>query len=68
MVLGIVWFYWITSILAVVFGHIAISQINRSGGMVTGKGMAIAGLVLGYVWLGFLLIAIFFGVLAAGMR
>ncbi|HTM20894.1 MAG TPA: DUF4190 domain-containing protein [Kofleriaceae bacterium] len=66
MVLGIVWFYWITSILAVVFGHIAISQINRSRGALTGKGMAIAGLVLGYVWLGFLVLGIL--IAAAGTK
>jgi hypothetical protein len=56
MVLGIVWIYWIGSILAVIFGHIAISQINKSAGTQTGKGMAIAGVVLGYVGLGFLLL------------
>ena len=59
LVLGIVWFYWITSILAIIFGHIAVSQCNRSNGAITGKGMAIAGLVLGYVWLGLLLVGIF---------
>lgn len=35
------------SLLAVVFGHIALSQIRRIGQH--GRGMAIAGLVLGYV-------------------
>jgi hypothetical protein len=35
--------------LAIVFGHIAISQIRRTGER--GGGMAIAGLVLGYLWL-----------------
>jgi hypothetical protein len=49
MVLGIVWIYGITSILAVVFGHVALSQIKRSQGGQRGRGMAIAGLVLGYV-------------------
>jgi hypothetical protein len=48
MVLGIVWIYWIGSILAVVFGHIALRQIKRDP-YSTGRGMAIAGLVLGYV-------------------
>jgi Domain of unknown function (DUF4190) len=51
MVLGIVWVFWIGSILAVIFGHIALSQIKRSMGTVGGKGMAIAGLVLGYLGL-----------------
>jgi Domain of unknown function (DUF4190) len=49
MVLGIVWIYWIGSILAVVFGHIALSQIKQSTAPERGRGMAIAGLVLGYV-------------------
>ena len=49
MVLGIVWLWWIGSILAVIFGHVAIRQINRSNGTESGTGMAIAGLVLGYI-------------------
>ena len=49
MVLGIVWIYGIGSILAVIFGHVALSQIKRSVGSQRGRGMAIAGLVLGYI-------------------
>ena len=49
MVLGILWMYWIGSILAVVFGHRAISQIDHSAGLEGGRGMATAGLVLGYI-------------------
>jgi len=52
MVLGIIWIYWIGSILAVVFGHVALWQINRSGGLQSGKGMAIAGIVLGWTGIG----------------
>ena len=48
MVLGIVWVYAIGSILALVFGYIARSQI-RSDPTMRGQGMAIAGIVLGYV-------------------
>jgi hypothetical protein len=47
MVLGIVWVYWIGSILAVIFGHVALRRIAREGK--AGRGMAIAGLVLGYI-------------------
>ena len=57
MVLGIVWVYWIGSILAVIFGHIAISQTSRDETL-RGRGMAIAGLVLGYVGVGTLLLII----------
>ena len=58
MVLGIVWVYWIGSILAVIFGHIALSQIEKSQGAQRGRGMAIAGLVLGYVGVGLLVLVI----------
>jgi len=51
MVLGILWVYWIGSILALVFGYIAKGQIDRSGGMETGRGMAIAGIVISIVGL-----------------
>lgn len=49
LVLGLVWVYWIGSILAIIFGHVALSQIKKSGSTQGGRGMAIAGLVLGYV-------------------
>jgi hypothetical protein len=54
MVLGIIWVYWIGSILALVFGYIAKSQIEQSGGREQGMGMAVAGIVLGWVGVGIL--------------
>ncbi|MFI0410800.1 MmpS family transport accessory protein [Actinomadura sp. 3N508] len=47
LVLGITWLCWIGSILAVVLGHVSLSQIKRTGQ--SGRGMAIAGLILGYI-------------------
>ena len=47
MVLGIVWIFWIGSLLAFLFGIVAISQMNESGQV--GKGMAVSGIVLGAV-------------------
>jgi len=38
-------------ILAVVFGFVARSQIKRSNGTQRGSGMALAGIILGFVWL-----------------
>jgi hypothetical protein len=38
-------------IAAVITGHIAKKEINDSGGMVTGGGLATGGLILGYVTL-----------------
>ena len=54
MVLGILWLWWIGSILALVFGYVAKGQIARSAGRQTGRGMAIAGIVLGWIGIGFL--------------
>ena len=51
------------SILAVIFGHIALSQIRRTGQ--GGRGMAVAGLVLGYIGLFFLAVVIVLSVVAA---
>lgn len=59
LVLGIVWIYWIGSILAVIFGHVAIGQIKRTGA--SGYGMAVAGLVLGYIGVAILLLLIIGG-------
>jgi hypothetical protein len=58
MVLGILWLYWVGSILALVFGYIAKSQINDSGGRQGGRGMAIAGIVLGWIGVGILILVI----------
>jgi hypothetical protein len=52
-----VWIYWIGSLLAIIFGHIAISQARKDETL-RGKGMAIAGIVLGYVGIGILVLAI----------
>ena len=56
-VLGLIWLWWLGSVLAVVFGHVALRQIARSGQ--SGRGLAIAGLALGYLGLATMLVAIF---------
>lgn len=61
MILGILWVCWLGSILAVIFGHVALSQINKANGAQQGKGMAIAGVVLGYLGVASLILAILFG-------
>jgi uncharacterized protein DUF4190 len=47
-------------LLALVFGYIALSQIRRSGGREGGHGLALAGVILGWIWL-----AIIIGLVAA---
>lgn len=53
LVVGLFWMWWIGSALAIVFGHVALNQIARRGQ--SGRGLAIAGLVLGYIGLATLL-------------
>jgi hypothetical protein len=49
LVAGFLWIGWLGSIAAVIMGHMALGQINRSGGREQGTGLAVAGLVLGYM-------------------
>jgi hypothetical protein len=62
MVLGILWLYWIGSVLALIFGYVALGQIRERGQ--SGRGMAIAGIVLGWVGVGVLLLVIIVAVAA----
>lgn len=48
----------IGSVLAVVFGHAALGEIDRSEGEIGGRGMAQVGLILGYVSLGLWVLSI----------
>jgi hypothetical protein len=48
---ALIWAMWLGSLAAVVLGHVALAQIARSGGTQTGRGAAVAGLVLGYLGL-----------------
>ena len=61
---------FIGSLVAVVCGHMGRGEIRRSQGTLEGDGMAVAGLVLGYIVIGLSLLAVlaailFFGGLAA---
>jgi hypothetical protein len=63
MILGILWLYWIGSALALIFGFIALKQIRqRNQG---GKGMAIAGVVLGFVGAATLVLVIIVAIVAS---
>jgi hypothetical protein len=48
LVCGLVVVFFPLSIVAIILGHWALAEIRRSGGKVTGRGMATAGLILGY--------------------
>lgn len=56
----------ISAIPAVILGHIARKQIRESGGTQQGEGMALAGLIIGYILIALLAAyVLFFVVLAA---
>ncbi len=56
----------ISSMLAIIFGAIGITRVNRNPNHLSGKGMAIAGLVLGIigVLIGILVLALFLSIFA----
>ena len=56
--MGILWYFWIGSILALIFGYIAKAQIDALQGEQKGRGFAIAGIVLGWVGVGILALVI----------
>jgi Domain of unknown function (DUF1707)/Domain of unknown function (DUF4190) len=62
LVASFFWFGWIGSLAAVVMGHIALSQIARSGGTQSGRPAALIGTALGYFGLTTLLAIILFTV------
>jgi type IV pilus assembly protein PilA len=49
LVCGIFMFFLPASIAAIILGHISLSEIRKSAGRIGGKGIAITGLVLGYL-------------------
>ena len=58
LVLGVLWLYWLGSIVAVVLGHMALRQIKKAPPhqQPEGRGLAIAGIVLGWVGVGVLIL------------
>jgi hypothetical protein len=53
LVTGLFFWCWvIPGIVAIVLGHLALESIEDSGGAKTGRGMAVAGIVLGWVGIG----------------
>jgi type II secretory pathway pseudopilin PulG len=54
----------LTAIPAVICGHLALGKIKRSAGTQTGGGLAIAGLITGYLGFAILMIAILAGLTA----
>jgi len=59
LVCGITGFFCgVTAVLAIIFGFVAKRQISESGGVQGGNGMATAGIVIGFVVVGLVIISI----------
>ncbi len=54
LVCGLLLFFFPASVVAIILGHLSLSEINKSAGRIGGKGLAIAGLVLGYAGIAFI--------------
>jgi hypothetical protein len=52
------------AIVAIVCGHLARAEVRRSQGQIEGDGLAVVGLVLGYVQLAFGFIVLLFAIAA----
>jgi type IV pilus assembly protein PilA len=64
LVSGLLIFAFPFSIVAVVLGHLSLSEIRKSAGRLTGQGLAIAGLVLGYAGIAFIPIVLILAAIA----
>lgn len=64
LILGIIPLSIISSIPAVVLGHLALSEIKKSGGRLGGRGLAVAGLVLGYLGIALVPVMLILGAIA----
>lgn len=49
LILGLFIFFFPFSLVAVILGHLSLSEIRKSAGRLTGDGLAMAGLILGYI-------------------
>lgn len=54
LISGIFFFLFPAAILAIIFGHLSLSEIRASAGRIGGKGIAVVGLVLGYLGIAFI--------------
>ncbi|HLU14186.1 MAG TPA: DUF4190 domain-containing protein [Arenimonas sp.] len=65
-ILGWLMFPVLASLVAVITGHMARSEIRRSAGSIDGDGIALAGLILGWINLGLAAAVILFAIFVLG--
>ena len=64
LIFGLFCFIFPSAVVAVIFGHLSLSEIRKSGGRLTGHGMAMAGLILGYIGIAFVPLILIFAAVA----
>jgi hypothetical protein len=62
LITGVMILFFPFSFAAVIFGHLALYDIRKNPGRLKGKGLAIAGIVLGYLGVAFLFVLVGFGI------
>src|SRR6266702_602019 len=62
VLLGVLWFAWIGSVLALFFGYRARREIKNSAGRQKGSGLATVGIILGWIGIAILLAGVAAGV------
>jgi hypothetical protein len=50
--------FFVPAVLGVIFGFIARSKIRQSGGTQGGDGLALAGILVGFAWIGLFVILV----------
>jgi predicted acyltransferase len=58
------WCFVVPGIVSVILGYLALEQIADSGGLKGGRGMAITGIVLGWIGIGILGLGVLIWVLS----
>jgi hypothetical protein len=54
LICGLFFLFFPIAIVAIVLGHLSLSDIRKAAGRLTGQGVAVAGLVLGYLGVAFI--------------
>jgi type IV pilus assembly protein PilA len=64
-ILGLTIFSILTAIPAIIFGHMSRKEIRESGGRLKGDGMALAGMIMGYIGTGVVVLIVPILIIAA---
>jgi type IV pilus assembly protein PilA len=64
LIAGIFFLFFPAAVVAIILGHISLSQIRKSAGRLKGRGLATAGLILGYMGIAFIPIVLIIAAIA----